>query len=243
MNALTPMSEATAVLSDRPVLPDHPLFAGLTRSEAEIIAATLVPHVFKDEEIIRFDGTPDQLIGIVRSGAVAHDIRAGDKITTVGLHLAGDLLSHSGPRTASVMAVAVDRTEILGCTMQEFNALLARFPRLQLNYLDLVTAELQATRDWYTLLGRKTATERVATLILRLSRQPRAPEDPVIDLLLTRERIGSLLGIKMETVSRQIRAFAKAGVIALFSPTKIAVLDPTALVDATGDIWRENAAL
>lgn len=243
MNALSPVAGAEAVLTDMPALPDHPLFADLRPQEAALIAATLSPHVFQDEALIRAGNSPDQLIGLIQSGAVAHDIRAADKSSTVGLLLPGDLLTHSGPRTSSVVAVAVDRTVILGCTAQEFDGLMMQIPQLQLNYLSLVAAELQATRDWYTLLGRKTAPERVATLILRLSRQPHEGDDPVIDLLLTRDRIGSLLGIKMETVSRQIRAFAKAGVIALFSPTKIKVLDPSALIDATGDIWRENAAL
>lgn len=242
MNALTPLSDVTAVPHAGLcfALPEHSLFSNLSLAEQALVSARLSYFHFDGDAPILVDGAP--LVGLLRSGAVARTTRLGSHVSTVGLLLAGDMLILEGPRTANVRSEAVGKTEIFGCSAQSFQDLLRQIPQLQLNYLALVTAELQATRDWYTLLGRKTATERVATLILKLSRHAEEGAT-VIDLLLTRDRIGNLLGIKMETVSRQIRAFAKAGVIALFSPTKIQVLDKAALLEATGDIWREKSAL
>lgn len=243
MNALTPLSEATALpLTGAGPLPfDHPLFAGLPLSDIAEIGSVMSCYRFKDDALIVADDVP--LVGIILAGAVARIAKQGDQVSTVGLLLPNDLLILEGPRTAAIHSEAVGLTEILGCSAPEFDALLRRFPKLQLNYLDLVASELQATREWYTLLGRKTAPERVATLILKLSRHSDHPDSPVIDLRLTRDRIGTLLGLKMETVSRQIRAFAKLGIIALFSPTKIEVLDHGALMHATGDVWREKTML
>ncbi|MEY8881101.1 Crp/Fnr family transcriptional regulator [Donghicola sp. XS_ASV15] len=243
MNALTPLPEATVVpmAGDCALLPDHALFVGLCAAEQERIAQTFSIHRFNDGAPILLDGAP--MVGVIQSGALARVSRSGIGMQTVGLLLCGDLVSPAGPRTSGVLAMALDRTAIFGTSAEHFRALLREVPRLQLNYLDLVATELQATRGWYTMLGRKTAPERVASLILRLSRQSIPGSEGLIDLLLTRDRIGSLLGLKMETVSRQIRAFSKAGVIEMHSPTKIKVLDKAALVRATGDIWRETSRL
>ncbi len=243
MNALTPLSEAVSVpvAAECQILPDHALFVGLSRAEQLTVAHELSIHNFDDEAPILLEGAP--MVGVIQAGAIVRMSRSGVGMQTVGLLLCGDLVSPAGPRTSSVLSMAVDETAIFGTSAERFRALLREVPRLQLNYLDLVAAELQATRGWYTMLGRKTAPERVASLILRLSRQPMWDGEGLIDLLLTRDRIGSLLGLKMETVSRQIRAFSKAGVIAMYTPTKIKVLNQEALVRATGDIWRETSRL
>ncbi len=238
MNALTPLSQETAVpcSGNGFVLPEHPLFSCLSIAEQAMVAAGLSSYRFADHAFVCDQGAP--LVGVLRSGAVARTLQHR---CTVGLLLAGDMLILEGPRTANVRSEAVGPTEILGCSAEGFQALLEQVPQLRLNYLEVVAAELQATRDWHTLLGRKTAPERVATLILKLSRQTEEGT-AVIDLRLTRDRLGHLLGMKMETVSRQIRRFAKAGVISLFSPSKIQILDQAALVSATGDVWRETVA-
>lgn len=237
MNALTPLSQEAAVPCSGTgiMLPDHPLFSNLSIAEHALIAARLSFYRFADHAPVCDEGVP--LVGVLCSGAVARTVQHR---CTVGLLLAGDMLILEGPRTANVRSEAVGPTEILGCSAEGFYALLQQIPQLRLNYLEAVAAELQETRDWYTLLGRKTAPERVATFILKLSRQS---EDgtTVIDLRLTRDRLGNLLGMKMETVSRQIRRFVKAGVISLYSPSKIQILDRAALVGATGDVWRETA--
>jgi CRP/FNR family transcriptional regulator len=65
------------------------------------------------------------------------------------------------------------------------------------------------------LLGSMRAEERLATFLLNLSRRfvRRGYSPTEFHLRMTREEIGSYLGLKLETVSRLFSAFQKDGLI------------------------------
>jgi CRP/FNR family transcriptional regulator len=65
------------------------------------------------------------------------------------------------------------------------------------------------------LLGSMRAEERLATFLLNLSRRfvRRGYSSSDFHLRMTREEIGSYLGLKLETVSRLFSAFQKDGLI------------------------------
>ncbi|NVK61301.1 MAG: winged helix-turn-helix domain-containing protein, partial [Rhodobacteraceae bacterium] len=52
---------------------------------------------------------------------------------------------------------------------------------------------------------------------------------------VTRTELGQMAGLTMETVSRQVRALEKAGVIDLPLPSRVRVIDPGALRSLSGD--------
>jgi len=89
--------------------------------------------------------------------------------------------------------------------------------------LTLATQDLDDARDWLLTIGRKNATEKVATfLVWLLTKQHRAqpqsmqtPSDLVIELPLSRQEMGDLLGLTMETVSRHMTKLRQADVIKL----------------------------
>jgi CRP/FNR family transcriptional regulator len=83
--------------------------------------------------------------------------------------------------------------------------------------LQIASTELAAAQDQMLLLGRKTATERVASFLLRLSERAVAhgrPGNP-ISLPMTRAEIGDYLGLTLETVSRTMTQLRKLGAIDL----------------------------
>jgi CRP/FNR family transcriptional regulator len=104
-----------------------------------------------------------------------------------------------------------------------FKALLADHPDLERRLLALATEDLDDARDWLLTLGRKNAAEKVATfLVWLLKKQHRAqpqflqaPSDLVIDLPLSRQEMGDLLGLTMETASRHMNKLSQANVIKL----------------------------
>jgi CRP/FNR family transcriptional regulator len=91
------------------------------------------------------------------------------------------------------------------------------------------------------LLGRKTAREKIATFLSILARRAAALENKTpgdglgFELPLTREAIADYLGLTIETVSRQITALRKAGVIVLADARNIQVPNYMALLDAAGE--------
>ncbi|MGO4837876.1 helix-turn-helix domain-containing protein, partial [Rhizobiaceae sp. 2RAB30] len=90
--------------------------------------------------------------------------------------------------------------------------------------------ELDEAREWMLTLGRKTASEKVASFLLLIARNinPYGPEDAkgvVFDLPLTRADIADFLGLTIETVSRQLTILRKDGVIAIESNRHVTVGD------------------
>ncbi|MBD3753920.1 MAG: helix-turn-helix domain-containing protein, partial [Micrococcales bacterium] len=67
-------------------------------------------------------------------------------------------------------------------------------------------------RRWMLLLGRKSAGERVASLLVEFAE--RSPEDNVA-FPLTRQQMGDLLGLSLETVSRELSKLKARGLITL----------------------------
>ena len=63
------------------------------------------------------------------------------------------------------------------------------------------------------LLGRKTATERVASFLLEM--QERMQMSASINLPMTRRDIGDYLGLALETVSRALSQLREEGTVAL----------------------------
>ena len=101
--------------------------------------------------------------------------------------------------------------------------------------------ELDAAREWMLLLGRKTAREKIASLLAIIARRDAhlklksAKGSIVFDLPLTREEMADYLGLTLETVSRQVSALKRDGVIALEGKRHIIVPDFDRLVEETGD--------
>ncbi len=103
------------------------------------------------------------------------------------------------------------------------------------------TDELDAAREWMLLLGRKTAREKIASLIAIIARRHaslhlRLPgSGMVVDLPLTREEMADYLGLTLETVSRQMSALKKDGVIRLEGNRHVIIPDFDRLVQEAGD--------
>ncbi|MBC7480248.1 MAG: helix-turn-helix domain-containing protein, partial [Pseudorhodobacter sp.] len=96
-------------------------------------------------------------------------------------------------------------------------------------------------REWMLLLGRKTAREKVASLLAILARRDaglkqRPATGPIrFDLPLTREEMADYLGLTLETVSRQMTALKRDGVVLLEEKRTITVPDYDRLVEESGD--------
>jgi CRP/FNR family transcriptional regulator len=101
--------------------------------------------------------------------------------------------------------------------------------------------ELDAAREWMLLLGRKTAREKIASLIAIIARRDAALNRHdhrnafTFDLPMTREAMADYLGLTLETVSRQVSALKKDGVIELSGKRHITIPDFDRLMDETGD--------
>ena len=101
---------------------------------------------------------------------------------------------------------------------EPFEKMLGDIPHLRERMLEMALDELDAAREWMLLLGRKTAREKIASLLTIIARRQNAVQATELginvsfDLSLTREAMSEYLGLTLETVSRQINALKKENV-------------------------------
>jgi CRP/FNR family transcriptional regulator len=159
----------------------------------------------------------------------------------VGLLLPSDFVGRPGRDTAAYNVTAT--TDLLMCCFRKkpFEEMMIATPHIGQRLLEMTLDELDAAREWMLLLGRKTAREKIASLLAIVARRDaslklKSPEGKMVfDLPLTREAMADYLGLTLETVSRQISALKRDGVIELQGKRHVTVPDFDRLLDEAGD--------
>jgi len=155
----------------------------------------------------------------------------------VGLQFPPDFMGRIYSDETPYFAEAATDVELCAFPKDGFETMLRRYPGLEHRLFENTLDELDSAREWMLLLGRKTARERVASLLLMIAR--RAPNvgcahTPDLNfsrfsLPLTRADLADYLGLTLETVSRQITNLKKAGAIELVDNREVIVPDVEAL--------------
>lgn len=159
----------------------------------------------------------------------------------VGLLLPSDFVGRPG-RTSVAYDVTATTDLVMCCFRKKpFEEMMLSTPHVAQRLLDMTLDELDAAREWILLLGRKTAREKLASLLAILSRRDaglklRSTKGVVVfDLALTREQMADYLGLTLETVSRQISALRRDGVIVLEGNRHVTIPDYDRLLEVAGD--------
>lgn len=106
-------------------------------------------------------------------------------------------------------------------------------PALGLNFLNLISADLQAAEDTLLRVASLSTRTRMAHLLLALKDRYATVQDDgsmILQLPLSRQDIADILGSRPETVARIIHALEVDGV-ALFSGRKVIIPDLDGLLD------------
>lgn len=159
----------------------------------------------------------------------------------VGLLLPSDFVGRPGREGAAYDVVAT--TDMVMCCFRKkpFEELMARTPHIAHRLLEMTLDELDAAREWMLVLGRKTAREKIASLLAIIARRDAGltPDGSgtaaEFDLPLTREAMADYLGLTLETVSRQVSALKRDGVILLAGKRHVSVPDMRRLMQEAGD--------
>ena len=106
-------------------------------------------------------------------------------------------------------------------------------PALHRYLMNAAMGEISGMQDHFLMLGRKSASEKVAAFLSVLLSRIGTISGGVgqLHLPMCRSDIADFLGLTTETVSRMISQFRAAGVIALETAQDVIVLDPRALRD------------
>ena len=106
-------------------------------------------------------------------------------------------------------AVALTSIKVCRLPLQVIQRLNRETPRLHQRLLEKWHRSLKEADDWLAELNFGNARQRVAGLILKM----RSTTDAGIVTLFSREDMGAMLDLKLETVSRTLSAFEREGLI------------------------------
>ena len=154
----------------------------------------------------------------VRSGCFKTTLLNDDgREQVTAFYMPGELLGMDGIGSGAYpgAAVALEDCEVCVLPFALIEALGREIPLLQRNLHCVLSREIVRDRGVMMLLGSMRAEERVAAFLLnlskRFSRRGYSPSD--FHLRMTREEMGSYLGLKLETVSRVFSRFHEDGLI------------------------------
>jgi CRP/FNR family transcriptional regulator len=131
--------------------------------------------------------------------------------------MAGELLGLDGIGSGhhTVNAEALEDSQVCVLPFSDLESLAREFGALQTQLHRIMSREIVRDHGVMLLLGSMRAEERVAAFLLNLTQRLQARGFSASELVLrmTREEIGSYLGLKLETVSRTFSKFQEDGVL------------------------------
>jgi CRP/FNR family transcriptional regulator len=154
-------------------------------------------------------------MGFFKTDILLEDGR--DQVT--GFQMAGEILGMDGIGTDfhTCNSIALEDSEICIIPFVQLEQLSREVRTLQRHFHQVMSREIVRDHGVMMLLGTMRAEERLAAFLLNLSQRftARGYSPQEFHLRMTREEIGSYLGLKLETVSRSFSRFQDDGLISV----------------------------
>ena len=154
----------------------------------------------------------------VRSGFFKTCVTTADgRDQVTGFQMTGEIIGLDGivSDRHSCDAIALEDAEVCVMPFDQIEELSREFTTLQHHVHKIMSREIVRDHSVMLLLGSMRAEERLAAFLLNLVQRLHARGFSQSELILrmTREEIGSYLGMKLETVSRTFSKFVEEGIV------------------------------
>jgi len=192
---------------------------GLTHTQLnhldELVASR---RMLKRGEALFHTGDPFKSLYAVRTGFFKTRVSAEDgRDQVTGFQMAGELLGLDGISTDrhACDAVALEDSQVCVIPYSQLEELSREVSDLQHQFHKIMSREIVRDHGVMLLLGSMRAEERLAAFLLNLTQRlhARGFSASALVLRMTREEIGSYLGLKLETVSRTFSKFQDDGLL------------------------------
>ncbi len=191
---------------------DMVLFADLNESDFELIHAPIDDLVFQPGVALFGEGRSAGHVMTIRAGVVKLVRNAADgRARIVRILKPGDVIGLEAlfSPVYDTDAVALSPVSVCKIPITVIKDLSAQSPRLHMRLMERWHRAVKEADDWLAALNFGTARQRVANIILKM----RHMEDPTLTTLFSREDMGAMSDLKLETVSREVSRWTKEGVI------------------------------
>lgn len=154
----------------------------------------------------------------VRSGFFKTCVTTADgRDQVTGFQMTGEIIGLDGIVSDhhSCNAIALEDAEVCVMPFDQVEELSREFTTLQHHVHKIMSREIVRDHGVMLLLGSMRVEERLAAFLLNLVQRlhARGFSQSELTLRMTREEIGSYLGMKLETVSRTFSKFVEDGII------------------------------
>lgn len=207
---------------------------GLAPDEfAQLDAVIRQSRRLKKGEYLFRSGEPFASLYAIRTGFFKTTVATQDgRDQVTGFFMSGELMGMDGicAHMHSCDAIALEDSEVCELPFSRMESLSQDIPSIQTHFFRLMSREIVRDQSVMLLLGNMRAEERIAAFLLNLSQRLHSRGFAANDFILrmSREEIGSYLGLKLETVSRTLSKFHHDGLIAV-EHKHIRLLNPQAL--------------
>lgn len=194
---------------------------GLDDTEIEHLG-NLIRHKFRVRrgEYLFHSGADFKSLYAVKNGFFKTSVLKIDGRTQVtGFYMTGELLGLDAISLGkySCDTVALEDSEVCEVPFAKLEEIGRSIPPLMNQFHKIMSREIVHDHDVMMLLGSMRAEERLATFLLNLSTRlsRRGYSSIEFNLKMTRDEIGSYLGLKLETVSRSFSKLQEDGLITI----------------------------
>ena len=207
---------------------------GLSDSEMERVDEVVATRrkVARGDNLFR-NGDKFNALYAIRTGFFKTRISAEDgRDQVTGFQMAGEIIGLDGivSEQHTCDAVALEDAEVCVMPFDRIEELSREITSLQRHVHKIMSREIVRENGVMLLLGSMRAEERLAAFLLNLVQRLHARGFSQSELVLrmTREEIGSYLGLKLETVSRTFSKFVEDGIVEV-KQRHVRILNPDGL--------------
>jgi CRP/FNR family transcriptional regulator len=206
--------------------------ADLSHDEVKRLATVRCHAALPANFTIFREGDPVDHVYSISTGTVKlYKLMPDGRRQIIGFLFSGELFGLGVDGGYAYTAETVTQTQLCRFTHRKLDVLMGEIPRLERRMFSMAVKDLVSAQEQMLLLGRKTAREKVASFLIKLSNrqgQSGLPASPVA-LPMSRADIADYLGLTIETVSRTFTQLKRDGIIGLPASGHVVLVDAGAL--------------
>jgi CRP/FNR family transcriptional regulator len=215
---------------------DSALCASLADHELEALNVMARHKVVPRGQVVVWEGDVSSLCANIVSGVLKVTSATVDgREQIVGLLFPGDFVGQPFRAENSLTVTALSDADLCVYPRKGFETVLDYHSKLERMLLQRTMSALDDARARMLSLGRKSAEERVSGFILEMAERCAVEgQQDSFDLPLTRGQMADVLGLTIETVSRQLTQLKGSGFIAVRAGRGVSILDRDGLEARAG---------
>lgn len=217
------------------------IFDGCGQDQKAHIEGLIGEKIYRNGETIIAQGKPFPVVGTILQGvAVVEEIRMDGSEAIMAFLLPTDLIGMPDETPSMFNIVAAGTVRLACMSLQNFMQVIETTPSVAINAMSRALDRLELVRGWVVQANHLNARERLIALIALMGLRDiqaglTSAEDPILlNIPVSREQIGNLLGLGLYTVSRLMGELKQEGLIQFDGPHLIKIPDLNRLFDICG---------